>query len=113
MMIKKLTDDDLCLRTSNSDDVNDGETPLNAPCYACLEEPLPNAVFLGCGQGGMCYECALSHFLISQRCPLCRQKIDQIVTVNPQQLYTIKDEGGPGSAMVLRVEGPGSLLIAS
>lgn len=50
-------------------------------CYICIERP-QNAVFLKCGHGGVCYECALESWKKTDKCLICRQSVEKIVKVD-------------------------------
>lgn len=42
-------------------------------------------MFLECGHGGVCHECATAVFSkVKRECPLCRQRIDQVVRLGDQ-----------------------------
>jgi len=48
-------------------------------CYICMDN-VHNAVFMPCGHGGICYECAIDAWKKKQtRCPQCRQTITQVL----------------------------------
>ena len=44
----------------------------NSNCLVCFEKP-PDTVFMNCGHGGICYECALDLWRSSSECFLCRK----------------------------------------
>ncbi|KAL4432052.1 hypothetical protein ABPG74_017788 [Tetrahymena malaccensis] len=46
-------------------------------CLVCFENQ-PDTVFMKCGHGGICYECALLIWKNTQECYLCRQKVEQL-----------------------------------
>ncbi|KAL4473944.1 hypothetical protein ABPG72_000306 [Tetrahymena utriculariae] len=46
-------------------------------CLVCFENQ-PDTVFMNCGHGGICYECALLIWKNTQECYLCRQKVEQL-----------------------------------
>lgn len=52
----------------------------NPKCVVCCMEE-PNAVFMRCGHGGICYECALETWKKGDKCIMCRQPIDEILKV--------------------------------
>ncbi len=79
----------------------DGEAAC--ACVVCYEAPR-DAVFLACGHGGTCLGCALDVYQRGGECPLCRVRIEQIVTVSARRAVL------PGSGLVVAdVVGP-SLL---
>mmetsp|Transcript_6128 Transcript_6128/g.18494 ORF Transcript_6128/g.18494 Transcript_6128/m.18494 type:complete len:234 (-) Transcript_6128:462-1163(-) len=49
-------------------------------CTICFEKA-KNAVILGCGHGGVCYNCSIDVYVTSGHCPFCRHEIGQILTV--------------------------------
>jgi hypothetical protein len=51
-------------------------------CYAKASD----AIFLDCGHGGLCYDCALDIWKTSNECFLCRQEIFQVLQIDPQAL---------------------------
>lgn len=53
-------------------------------CLICYSH-LPNAVFLHCGHGGMCEQCARTYFRRSGRCPTCRQIIHSVAAFDVGQ----------------------------
>lgn len=69
-------------------------------CVVCYEAPR-DAVFLPCGHSGTCLGCALDVYRTPRGlCPLCRTRIDQIVTLGPRAVM-------PASGlMVAEVAGP-------
>lgn len=69
-------------------------------CVVCYEAPR-DAVFLTCGHGGTCLGCAVDVYRASGECPLCRARIDQIVTVGPREVVP-----GDGGLVVAEVRGP-------
>jgi len=50
-------------------------------CYICFERA-PNAVFMKCGHGGVCYECAIESWKKADTCLMCRQKVEAILKVS-------------------------------
>ena len=44
-------------------------------------EKAKNAVLLGCGHGGICYNCSIDVYVTSGLCPFCRQDVSQIVMI--------------------------------
>eukprot|EP01016_Furgasonia_blochmanni_P006260 TRINITY_DN12507_c0_g1_i1.p1 TRINITY_DN12507_c0_g1~~TRINITY_DN12507_c0_g1_i1.p1 ORF type:complete len:472 (-),score=32.29 TRINITY_DN12507_c0_g1_i1:282-1697(-) len=55
----------------------------NNQCLVCFEKP-PDAVFMECGHGGVCYECALEIWKKTEECYLCRGRIDHLLTIDPK-----------------------------
>eukprot|EP01017_Pseudomicrothorax_dubius_P036309 TRINITY_DN518_c0_g1_i5.p1 TRINITY_DN518_c0_g1~~TRINITY_DN518_c0_g1_i5.p1 ORF type:complete len:631 (-),score=122.51 TRINITY_DN518_c0_g1_i5:99-1991(-) len=49
-------------------------------CLICFDG-VPDAVFLDCGHGGICYECAKELWLKTGECYLCRKNIIQILQI--------------------------------
>ena len=49
-------------------------------CVICFEKA-KNAVLLGCGHGGICYNCSIDVYVTSGLCPFCRQDVSQIVMI--------------------------------
>ena len=49
-------------------------------CTICFEKA-KNAVLLGCGHGGICYNCSIDVYVTSGLCPFCRQDVSQIVMI--------------------------------
>ncbi|CAD8195153.1 unnamed protein product [Paramecium pentaurelia] len=50
-------------------------------CIVCYERG-PNAVFMNCGHGGTCYQCAIDIWKQKTECYLCRDKIVYILKVD-------------------------------
>lgn len=71
-------------------------------CICMMEDKAADGVFLECGHGGVCYDCALVCFHKQQQrkihgCPICRQLITQVVrlggedeTINGQVLVRVE-----------------------
>jgi len=51
-------------------------------CFICAEKE-PNAIFLDCGHGGVCYECAQKEWKERNKCMTCRSKIEKIIKLHP------------------------------
>jgi len=49
-------------------------------CTICFDS-IPNGVYMDCGHGGVCYECALETWKKSENCILCRQKINKVLKI--------------------------------
>mmetsp|Transcript_31650 Transcript_31650/g.28784 ORF Transcript_31650/g.28784 Transcript_31650/m.28784 type:complete len:82 (-) Transcript_31650:50-295(-) len=49
-------------------------------CFVCYEREA-NTLFLNCGHGGMCYECAETCWKKQNGCSTCRKKIEKMVTL--------------------------------
>lgn len=43
-------------------------------CMICFDED-SDAIFMDCGHGGVCYDCALEIWKTSNECHLCRKEI--------------------------------------
>ena len=57
----------------------DGEENL---CYLCFEKA-PNAIFLDCGHGGICYDCGEVIVKKNNECMECRKEIKMICKLEP------------------------------
>ncbi|CAD8208730.1 unnamed protein product [Paramecium octaurelia] len=55
-------------------------------CIVCYERG-PNAVFMNCGHGGTCYQCALDIWKQKMECYLCRVKIVYILKVDLEERF--------------------------
>ncbi|CAD8085654.1 unnamed protein product [Paramecium primaurelia] len=55
-------------------------------CIVCYERG-PNAVFMNCGHGGTCYQCAIDIWKQKMVCYLCRNKIEYILKVDLEDRY--------------------------
>ncbi|CAD8098156.1 unnamed protein product [Paramecium sonneborni] len=55
-------------------------------CIVCYERG-PNAVFMNCGHGGTCYQCAIDIWKQKTICYLCRNKIEYILKVDLEDRY--------------------------
>ena len=73
--------------TENDDDDED-------LCYICYMNK-PSCVFLDCGHGGVCIDCALQTIEQKRTCGLCRKEVTQMIEVEkePDQknLYRVKN----------------------
>ena len=67
-------------------------------CVVCYDNQ-QNAVLLTCGHGSLCFSCAVDVYRSTRECPLCRSKVDQIVTVGEQEML-------PNGLLVVPVIGP-------
>lgn len=54
-------------------------------CIICFDK-LADAVIMGCGHGGICYECALENCKKSQECFLCRGKIEKVLHIDANMI---------------------------
>ena len=59
------------------DSLGEGADRQCIVCFSCF----PDAVFMGCGHGGVCYECALETWKRGDACLLCRQPIKEILKI--------------------------------
>lgn len=48
----------------------------NQNCLVCFDKA-PDAVFMMCGHGGVCYDCSLDIWKNSNECYLCREVLTQ------------------------------------
>ncbi len=60
-------------------------------CTICFEKA-KNAVIIGCGHGGLCYNCSIDICVTSGMCPFCRADIGQVVTIGLGR-YEVDDDG--------------------
>ena len=51
-------------------------------CYLCCSKPA-NALLMGCGHGGICYDCAIEIVHKNNQCMQCRQTIDEVCKIDP------------------------------
>lgn len=47
-------------------------------CLVCFDKP-PDAVFMECGHGGICYDCSLELWKATGECYLCRNEITHVL----------------------------------
>jgi len=59
---------------------NDDEEGLCFICF-CNES---NVVFLDCGHGGVCLDCAMDTIKRNNICALCRENVNQIIEIDPK-----------------------------
>jgi hypothetical protein len=52
-------------------------------CLLCADK-YANAVIMGCGHGGVCFECAVKMQQNAGTCPICRGKIEKILKLLPR-----------------------------
>ncbi|KAL4441309.1 hypothetical protein ABPG74_013604 [Tetrahymena malaccensis] len=73
---------------TNNNDISKSENQKNKQnevmCVVCFENP-PNTVFMNCGHGGICKQCALDISIKTGTCFLCREPIKQIIRVKDTQ----------------------------
>ena len=81
----------LCYSLDDIDIIEKVNKPIDEPdkennpadekvCYICYENA-PNAVFMVCGHGGICYECAVKTWRKQDICAICRHNIENILKV--------------------------------
>jgi Zinc finger, C3HC4 type (RING finger) len=49
-------------------------------CQVCFTA-YPDSIFMNCGHGGICYECAMSIWQSSNNCYLCRDEVKYILQI--------------------------------
>lgn len=52
-------------------------------CYICFANDA-DCVFLDCGHGGICLECAMDTIKRNNICSLCRELVSQIIEIDPK-----------------------------
>ena len=52
-------------------------------CFICFANEA-NCVFLDCGHGGICLDCAMDTIKKNNICALCREPVTQIIEINPR-----------------------------
>jgi len=52
-------------------------------CYLCCSN-IADALLMGCGHGGICYECAMEIVSKSNQCMQCRQTVDEVCKIDPK-----------------------------
>jgi len=52
-------------------------------CYLCCANTA-DALLMGCGHGGICYECAMEIVSKSNQCMQCRQTVDEVCKIDPK-----------------------------
>ena len=64
-------------------------------CLICYDKP-PDTVFMNCGHGGICYECACEILQKTGECYLCRDAIIEVLQLdlNSQRGRTFRVFGG-------------------
>ncbi len=50
-------------------------------CQICFEDGRSTAM-LPCGHGGLCWDCGLQIYALTEECPMCRTKIEQVSALN-------------------------------
>ena len=53
-------------------------------CVICFDNP-PDAVFMKCGHGGVCYTCAMDIWKRNAECYLCRKEIAAVYQLSTQK----------------------------
>lgn len=66
-----------CLKNKENDD--------DKTCIICCENAA-DAVIMGCGHGGVCYKCALESCQKSDKCFMCRKKIEKVLHIATNKL---------------------------
>ena len=54
-------------------------------CLICFDNK-PNAVYMPCGHGGICYVCAMELWKKADECYLCRNHIERLLKIDLQAL---------------------------
>lgn len=73
-------------------------TPRSAQtCTICFSGPR-DAVLLECGHGGFCCTCALTALRKRPDCPICRQRVSQVVQLRLEPAAQEPGGEGPGGA---------------
>lgn len=75
-------------------------------CSICFDME-EDSVFIPCGHGGICMNCAVTSYIYSLRCPFCRLHPDQIVNIGPPDQRIVL----PNGDTVVPVVGPDSETI--
>lgn len=75
---------DTPLEATNSDNNNKLDQTGVTLCSVCYANE-PDSVFMRCGHGGVCYDCAIDIWKTTGECYLCRLEIEQILQVEPQK----------------------------
>ncbi|CAK88075.1 unnamed protein product (macronuclear) [Paramecium tetraurelia] len=61
-------------------------------CCICFDNE-PDALFMQCGHGGVCYHCALDMWKNKDECYLCRKKIERVLQIqvcdNEKNIYQV------------------------
>ncbi|CAM9276033.1 unnamed protein product [Scytosiphon promiscuus] len=61
-------------------------------CQICFEHD-HSTVMLPCGHGGLCWDCGLQIYALTEECPMCRNKIELLVKVDgARRRYEGEDE---------------------
>ncbi|CAM9281920.1 unnamed protein product [Ascophyllum nodosum] len=55
--------------------------PGEHSCQICFEHEHSTAM-LPCGHGGICWDCGLQVFALTEECPMCRTKIELLVRLD-------------------------------
>ncbi|CAM9394562.1 unnamed protein product, partial [Hapterophycus canaliculatus] len=50
-------------------------------CQICFDHDHSMAM-LPCGHGGLCWDCGLQIYALTEECPMCRSKIELLVPLN-------------------------------
>ena len=54
-------------------------------CYICYKNS-PDTIFMSCGHGGVCNDCAVSLINNKDECAECREKIEAIYRIGPKPI---------------------------
>lgn len=65
---------------SRAGSMNESMANLCSVCFACE----PDSVYMKCGHGGICYQCAVDIWRSTGECYLCRDQIEQVLQVEPK-----------------------------
>eukprot|EP01017_Pseudomicrothorax_dubius_P007734 TRINITY_DN12442_c0_g1_i1.p1 TRINITY_DN12442_c0_g1~~TRINITY_DN12442_c0_g1_i1.p1 ORF type:complete len:227 (-),score=39.45 TRINITY_DN12442_c0_g1_i1:124-804(-) len=57
----------------------------SAQCCVCFDKPA-DSVYLECGHGGLCFDCAVDIWKSTNECYLCRKEIQQVLQLDLQAL---------------------------
>jgi hypothetical protein len=68
---------------------NDNTNRSVSACLICFDKA-PDAVFMECGHGGICYECSLEVWKATNECYLCRKPITQVLQLDLKNMNKSK-----------------------
>lgn len=66
-----------CAAFSRKKEPSDARSVGEHSCQICFERDHSTAV-LPCGHGGMCWDCGLQIFAMTEECPMCRTRIELV-----------------------------------
>lgn len=75
-------------RQRDHSEKSEGEAPSvgEHSCQICFEHD-HSTVMLPCGHGGVCWDCGIQMYALTEECPMCREKINLVSNCNLEEEF--------------------------